>query len=83
MNVPGEDLDKVRHYYHEPYPYYDQDVLVVGAGNSAVESALASVKAAAATDDNLLYPMKEALRADCTLGEISDSLRSVFGTYTP
>ena len=40
LGVPGEDLDKVRHYYHEPYPYYDQDVLVVGAGNSAVESAL-------------------------------------------
>jgi thioredoxin reductase (NADPH) len=40
LKVPGEDLDKVRHYYHEPYPYYDQDVLVVGAGNSAVESAL-------------------------------------------
>ena len=40
LGVPGEDLQKVRHYYHEPYPYYDQDVLVVGAGNSAVESAL-------------------------------------------
>jgi len=40
LGVPGEDLAKVRHYYHEPYPYYDQDVLVVGAGNSAVESAL-------------------------------------------
>jgi len=40
LGVPGEDLPKVRHYYREPYPYYDQDVLVVGAGNSAVESAL-------------------------------------------
>ncbi|MDZ7781314.1 MAG: YpdA family putative bacillithiol disulfide reductase [Gemmatimonadota bacterium] len=40
LDVPGEDLEKVRHYYHEPYPYYDQDVLVVGAGNSAVEAAL-------------------------------------------
>jgi thioredoxin reductase (NADPH) len=40
LGVPGEDLDRVRHYYHEPYAYYDQDVLVVGAGNSAVESAL-------------------------------------------
>ncbi|MDH3206958.1 MAG: YpdA family putative bacillithiol disulfide reductase [Gemmatimonadota bacterium] len=40
LGVPGEDLPKVRHYYHEPYPYYDQDVLVVGAGNSAVEAAL-------------------------------------------
>ena len=40
LDVPGEGLPKVRHYYQEPYPYYDQDVLVVGAGNSAVEAAL-------------------------------------------
>jgi thioredoxin reductase (NADPH) len=40
LGVPGEELGKVRHYYQEPYPYYDQDVLVVGAGNSAVEAAL-------------------------------------------
>jgi thioredoxin reductase (NADPH) len=40
LGVPGEDLPKVRHYYYEPYPYYDQDVLVIGAGNSAVEAAL-------------------------------------------
>ena len=40
LGVPGEDLPKVHHYYHEPYPYYNQDVLVVGAGNSAVEAAL-------------------------------------------
>jgi len=40
LDVPGEGLSKVHHYYHEPYAYYDQDVLVVGAGNSAVESAL-------------------------------------------
>jgi methylmalonyl-CoA mutase N-terminal domain/subunit len=49
----------------------------------AVASALAAVKETAATDDNLLYPMKEALRADCTLGEISDALRDVFGVYAP
>ena len=30
LNVPGEDLPKVLHYYKEPHPYYDQDVLVVG-----------------------------------------------------
>lgn len=40
LGVPGEDMPKVLHYYREPYPFYDQDVLVVGAGNSAVESAL-------------------------------------------
>ena len=40
LGVPGEDLPKVHHYYREPYPYHDQDVMVVGGGNSAVESAL-------------------------------------------
>ncbi len=40
LGVPGEDLSKVMHYYKEPYPFYDQDLLVVGAGNSAVEAAL-------------------------------------------
>jgi methylmalonyl-CoA mutase N-terminal domain/subunit len=30
-----------------------------------------------------MYPMKEALRADATLGEVSDALRDVFGVYRP
>ena len=40
LNVPGEDLDKVKHYYDEPHPYYEMDVAVVGAANSAVDAAL-------------------------------------------
>ena len=40
LGVPGEDLVKVSHYYREAHPYWDQDVLVVGGGNSAVEAAL-------------------------------------------
>jgi thioredoxin reductase (NADPH) len=40
LEVPGEDLPKVHHYYNEPYPFYDQDVLVVGGSNSAVEASL-------------------------------------------
>ena len=40
LEVPGEELSKVRHYYREPYEYWDQDVLVAGCGNSAVEAAL-------------------------------------------
>jgi methylmalonyl-CoA mutase, N-terminal domain len=50
---------------------------------AAVESTLAAVKAAAEGTDNLLHSMKDALRADATLGEISDALRDVFGVYTP
>lgn len=40
MNVPGEDLPKVKHYYDEPHPYFGQKVIVVGAANSAVDVAL-------------------------------------------
>ena len=40
INVPGEDLDKVFHYYKEPHPYYDTDVVVIGGKNSAAEAAL-------------------------------------------
>ncbi|MEM7550823.1 MAG: YpdA family putative bacillithiol disulfide reductase [Bacteroidota bacterium] len=40
MNVPGENLEKVRHYYDEPYPYFKQKIAVVGAANSAVDVAL-------------------------------------------
>jgi len=40
MGVPGEDLPKVRHYFDEPHPYVQQRVLIVGAGNSAVDAAL-------------------------------------------
>jgi thioredoxin reductase (NADPH) len=40
LGVPGEKLDKVLHYYQEPYPFTRQRVLIVGAGNSAVEAAL-------------------------------------------
>ena len=40
LNVPGEDLPKVIHYYKEPHPYFNHDVLVVGGKNSAAICAL-------------------------------------------
>jgi len=40
MNVPGENLPKVKHYYTEPYPYARQKIVVVGSSNSAVDAAL-------------------------------------------
>jgi thioredoxin reductase (NADPH) len=40
LNVPGEDLPKVRHYYKDPHFYAFQKVIVVGANNSAVDAAL-------------------------------------------
>jgi thioredoxin reductase (NADPH) len=40
LNVPGEDLPHVTHVYREGHPAFDQDVVVVGGGNSAAEAAL-------------------------------------------
>ena len=49
--------------------------------NAEVERLLAAVRAAAEGTDNLLYPMREALRAKATVGEVSGVLREVFGEY--
>lgn len=40
LNIPGENLPKVKHYYTEPYPYANQKVVIIGASNSAVDAAL-------------------------------------------
>ncbi len=40
LGIPGEDLPKAMHYYKEPHPYYNHDVAVIGAKNSAAIAAL-------------------------------------------
>src|SRR5271170_330193 len=40
LDIPGEELSKVHHYYDDPHPYYDQDVVVIGGKNSAAIAAL-------------------------------------------
>jgi thioredoxin reductase (NADPH) len=40
LDVPGGELPKVVHYFTEPFIYFDQDVVVIGAGNSAADAAL-------------------------------------------
>jgi thioredoxin reductase (NADPH) len=40
LEVPGEDLPKVFHYFREPHPFYDTDALVIGGKNSAAEASL-------------------------------------------
>lgn len=59
------------------------DALRAGRDNAAVEAALAKIKEAAQGEDNLLYPMKEALAAKATIGEVSNALRDVWGIYQP
>ena len=55
MNVPGEELPKVKHYYDEPHPYTWQKVLVVGGGNSAVDAALECYRAGAEVSVSVKY----------------------------
>ena len=45
LEVEGADLPKVMHYFKEGHPYFDQDVLIIGGKNSAVDAALALHKA--------------------------------------
>lgn len=56
MNVPGEDLPKVTHYYKEPWPYMGQKVVVVGGGNSAVDVALETWRKGAAVTMVVMKP---------------------------
>ena len=51
--------------------------------NDAVARTLAELKAAAVGTDNVLWPMKEALAARATVGEVCHALREVWGTYVP
>jgi methylmalonyl-CoA mutase N-terminal domain/subunit len=51
--------------------------------NDEVERQLAALQKAAEGTDNVLYPMKEALRARATVGEVCNALREVWGVYTP
>ena len=57
LNIPGEDLPKVSHYYTEAHPFYDQDVAVIGGRNSAAIAALDLYRAGARV--TLIYRGKE------------------------
>jgi methylmalonyl-CoA mutase N-terminal domain/subunit len=54
-----------------------------GRDSDAVTTALAAVSTAAHGTDNLLYPMKQALAAGASIGEITEALVPVFGRYRP
>ena len=51
--------------------------------NDEVQARLDDVRAAARGTQNLLHPMRDALKAKATLGEVSDALREEFGVYQP
>ncbi|TDO87760.1 methylmalonyl-CoA mutase [Enemella evansiae] len=57
--------------------------LRAGRDDAAVKAALVAVQEAARGSDNVLYPMKEALRLSATVGEVCNALREVWGVYEP
>jgi methylmalonyl-CoA mutase N-terminal domain/subunit len=59
------------------------EALRAGRDQGEVDRRLAELAAAASGDTNVLYPMREALRARATVGEVSDALREVWGVYQP
>lgn len=63
MEIPGEDLPKVRHYYDEAHAYAWQKVLVIGGGNSAVDAALETWRANAEVTMAVRKPaLKESVK---------------------
>jgi len=85
LGVPGEDLPKVTHYYREPHPYFDQDVLVVGGKNSAAIAALELYRAGArvtlvhrreALSDSIKYWIRPDIENRIRAGEIRAFFRT-------
>ncbi len=85
LNVPGENLPKVLHYYKEPHPYYNHDVAVVGGKNSAVIAALelngagarvTLIHRAAALSHHVKYWLKPNLENRIKSGEITAHFHS-------
>src|ERR1700712_1296705 len=85
LNVPGEDLAKVTHYYREPYPFAGQKVAVVGAKNSAAKAALDCFRHGAQVTMIVRRPtlstsIKYWLRPDLENRIKEGSIRALFNT---
>jgi thioredoxin reductase (NADPH) len=83
LHVPGEDLPKVRHYYDEPHPYFQQRVVVVGASNSAVDVALETFRKGAEVtmvvrDETIGESVKYWVRPDIENRIKESSIRAYF-----
>lgn len=92
LNVPGEDLPKVKHYYTEPHPYFGQHIVVVGASNSAVDVALETWRKGAHVSmviredgirDSVKYWVKPDIENRIAEGSIKAYTRSHVSRITP
>jgi len=92
LGIPGENLSKVVHYYGEPHPYFDADVLVIGGRNSAAIAALelwrhgarvTLVHRGPAIHKNVKYWIKPDIENRIKNGEIAAYFNSMVNEITP
>jgi len=92
LDVPGEDLQKVTHYYREPHPYFNSDVVVIGAKNSAAIAALelwrhgarvTLVHRGPGIHDHVKYWIKPDIENRIKNGEIAAHFNSSVTEITP
>lgn len=92
LGIPGEDSAKCSHYYTEAHPYFQRDVAVIGAGNSAAEAALDLFRAGARVtlihrgDDlspHLKYWVAPDLRNRISRGEITALFNTIVVQIQP
>ena len=92
MGIPGEELPKVRHYYGEPHPYFDADVLVIGGKNSAAIAALelwrhgarvTLVHRGPVIHQNVKYWIKPDIENRIKNGEIAAYFNTIVKEITP
>ena len=83
LNIEGEDLPKLTHYYKEPHFYYNQNVVVVGANNSAVDAALETYRKGARVtmvirDEEVGHRVKYWVRPDIVNRITEGSIKAYF-----
>ncbi len=92
LNIPGEDLPKVRHYYDDPHYYSSQKVVVVGASNSSIDAALETYRKGAQVSlvirgseisPRVKYWVKPDIENRIAAGEIDVYYNSCLTAVTP
>lgn len=85
LGVPGEDLPHVSHYFDEAHPYYQRNVVIVGAGSSAADAALELHRAGARVTmvhrgDDFRHSLKYWIRPNLENRVKEGSIEALFGT---
>jgi thioredoxin reductase (NADPH) len=92
MEIPGETLPHVSHYYTEPHPFFDRDVVVIGGKNSAAEAALdlfrsgvrvSLIHRGAELGKTIKYWVKPDIENRLKNGEITGYLNATVREITP